>query len=104
MAREQENVARALAERRQDHFDAANPVVEIFAEAPFLDRGLELAIGGADDPHVRRAIHGVADAAKLPFLQKAKQLGLRAERHLADLVEEERAAVGGLDQAGAIAI
>ena len=43
-----------------------------------------------------------ADAEHLPLLEHAQELGLRsAERHLADLVEEHRAAVGGLEQAGA---
>src|SRR6185436_16671026 len=44
------------------------------------------------------------DAAELALLQKAQQLRLRAERHLADLVEEQRPAVRGLDQPRAIAI
>ncbi len=38
-----------------------------------------------------------ADALELAFLQDAQQLGLDGRRHLADLVEEERAAVGELE-------
>ena len=44
----------------------------------------------------------VADRHDLALLQHAQQLGLHRERHLADLVEEDRAAGGGLEQAAVI--
>ena len=37
-------------------------------------------------------------------LEDAEELGLRVERHVADLVEEERAAVGQLDEAGLVPV
>jgi hypothetical protein len=40
-----------------------------------------------------------ADGADLAFLQGAQELRLEVERHLAHLVEEERAAVGELEEA-----
>ncbi len=42
-----------------------------------------------------------ADAQHLAVLEHAQQLGLEVARDLADLVEEERAAVGALEAAGA---
>jgi hypothetical protein len=42
-----------------------------------------------------------ADAVELALLQHAQQAGLRLRRHVADLVEEQRAAVGLLEAAGA---
>ena len=42
-----------------------------------------------------------ADALELALLEHAQQLGLGLEGHLADLVEEERAAVGQLEAADA---
>ena len=42
---------------------------------------------------------GLADAADLAAVEDAQELRLEIERELADLVEEQRAAVGGLDQA-----
>src|SRR6185436_10230637 len=104
MRREDRDVARALAQRRKEDLDAAHAVVEIVAKAPVLDRAFELSIRRADDAHVGAAVDGVADAAELAFLQKAKQLRLRGERQLADLVEKQRPAVCRLDQTGAIAI
>ena len=41
-----------------------------------------------------------ADPEHLPLLEHAQQLDLDRERHLADLVEQHRAAVGGLEQPG----
>ena len=41
------------------------------------------------------AAHALDDAV----LQEAQQLGLQRQRHVADLVEEQRAAVGQLDLA-----
>ena len=42
-------------------------------------------------------VFGAADAADLPALEDAEELGLQREGQLADLVEEERAAVGALE-------
>ena len=42
-----------------------------------------------------------ADAPDLALLERAQQLRLQVERQLAELVEEQRAAVGLLEQAGA---
>ena len=42
---------------------------------------------------------GAADGADLLFLQHAQELHLQAHRHVADLVEQQRAAVRGLEQA-----
>ena len=43
----------------------------------------------------------LADAADLARLERAQELRLQLERQLADLVEEHRAAVGGLEGADA---
>src|SRR5215472_3538400 len=42
----------------------------------------------------------IADAFQLLFLQYAEQLGLHRERHFADLIEEQRAAVRQFEAAG----
>jgi hypothetical protein len=55
-----------------------------------------------DDPRVDFTRKVLADAADFPFLQDAEQLGLRAWRELADFVQEERAAVGFLEESRAL--
>src|SRR6266540_3747527 len=102
--REKHDVGPSLAQWRENDFDSTDSVIEILAETSVLDRGLQLAICGADDPNVGAAVRRVADAAKLAVLEKAKQLRLRGQRHLADLVEKQRSAVGGFDQSRAITI
>ena len=54
---------------------------------------------GGDDADVDVDRLRLADAAHLAAIEHAQQLRLEVERELADLVEEQRAAVGGLDQA-----
>ena len=55
-----------------------------------------------DDADVHDPQGVVADAAELVALEHAQQLHLGRGGHVADLVEEERAAVGALDQALAV--
>ncbi len=58
-------------------------------------------VSGGHDAHIH--LHGlvVAHPLQLAALDKAQQLGLQAQRHLADLVQKQRAPVGGLDAAHA---
>ena len=52
-----------------------------------------------DDAHVDRNRLRRADRPHLAFLQHAQELDLQRQRHVADLVEQKRAAVRGLEQA-----
>ena len=53
----------------------------------------------AIDADVDRDLLRAADARERPLLQHAQQLHLHRRLHLADLVEEQRAAVGELEDA-----
>jgi hypothetical protein len=52
-----------------------------------------------DHAHVDRDRLRRADGPHLALLQDAQQLDLQRHRHVADLVEQQRAAVGRLEQA-----
>ena len=52
-----------------------------------------------NDAHIDFLRTGAADRPHLVFLQHAQQLDLQAHRHVADLVQHQRAAVGFLEQA-----
>ncbi len=54
-------------------------------------------MGGAHYANVNRDLLMSADALDHPLLQETQQLGLQRQRHVADLVEEQRAVVGVLD-------
>ena len=60
---------------------------------------IEVPIGGGDDTDVDAHCLAAADRLKLLLLQDAQQLDLRVGGHLANLVEQDRAAVGHLESA-----
>ena len=90
---------RAIAQRRHDDREAADAEHQVLAEPAGADLGFEIAVGRGDDARVGRDLGGAADARDHLALEHAQQLGLQRERHLADLVEEQRAAVGGFEEA-----
>ena len=99
MLREEQHVAAARAQRRQRQVDHVDPVIQILAKPLVLDHVLELAVGGREQANIDGDLGLGADRADLALLQRAQELGLELDRHLADLVEEQRAAVGLLEQA-----
>src|SRR6266508_4108931 len=60
----------------------------------------KVTVRRSDEPNVRRNQLRAADAEKLRVLQHVKQLGLKAQGHLTDLIEEEGALVSKLEFAG----
>ena len=79
-----------------DHVEA---VEQILAEAALADLACQIAVRRGDHAHVDADGLVAADALELALLQHAQQLRLRRGRDLADLVEEQRAAVGLLEAA-----
>jgi hypothetical protein len=101
--RQAQDILATLPQRRQAQLDDVQAVEQILAEAAGAHVGFEVAVGGGEDADVGVARLGLADALELALLQEAQQLGLQAGRDLADLVEQQGAAVSGLDAAGLIA-
>ena len=60
-------------------------------------------MGGAQNAHVDRYRTGAADPHDFPFFQYAQQAGLQLQRHFADFVEKQRAALRRFEQAGVTA-
>src|SRR5690606_10532492 len=71
--------------------DDREPEVEILAEEPVFDGALEVAVRRGDDADIHAHLLLAADPIEFPLLERAQDLHLHVERHLADLVEEERA-------------
>ena len=94
-----DGIAAAIPQRRDPHGDLADPVIQVLAELAGLDHRGGVLVGGADDAHVDRDAVASADALDDAVLQEAQQLRLQGQRHVADLVEEDRAAVGLLELA-----
>ncbi len=91
--------SRRSSQGRQAHVHDVQAVVEILAEVTFTHHLLQVAVRCRYDAHVDVDRIGRADRPNLVFLQHAQQLHLQAHRHVADLVEQQGAALGGLEQA-----
>ena len=98
---DQRDVLPPLAQGRDLDREDAQAVVEVAPEAPLRHRALEVAgwwrPRGARPPCAARVAPRRCDLA---VLQHAQQLRLQLQREVADLVEEERPAVGQLEAAG----
>jgi hypothetical protein len=83
-----------VAQRRDVDVEDVEPVVEVLAKAPVADPFLEIAVGGRDDPDVDPQRFVGSQRLDGPLLEHPQQLGLRGQRHLRHLVEQQRPAVG----------
>src|SRR5205085_2014924 len=72
--------------------------VEIFAERVALGGGEQVGLGCSDQADVHLDLLVAAEAADHSLLQHAQELDLQVERQVLDLIEEERAALGILNE------
>jgi len=96
---EKTDVLLAAAQRREVEADDVEPVKKILAELFFGHLGLEVFVCRGDDAHIGLDGLVAADAGERPVLQHAQEFALDGERHVADLVEKEGAAVALLEPA-----
>src|SRR5262245_38407147 len=94
---EQRDVVLPLAQRRQADGEDVEAVVQVLAESFLLDLFEQVSVGGGDDADVHPDRGGAAHAVELALLEHAEQLHLGFRGQFADLVEEQRAAVGQLE-------
>ena len=78
-----------LAADRND----VQPEEQILPELPLADRRLQIVVCRRQDSHIDRQGAGGADRLHLAVLQHPEYLGLGPRAHVADLVQEDRAAV-----------
>ena len=100
MPRQDEDVVAALAQRRNLDREHRQPEEQVLAELPLGHPLLEVAVGRGDDADVDVQRLGAADPLETPLLERAQDLRLQRQRQLADLVEEQRAAMRQLEPAG----
>ena len=79
-----------LPKRRDPDRDHVEPMEEIFAECAPVDQVVQVLVGRGDDSHVHRHRSRPAHRGNVAALECSEDLGLRRERHVSDLVEEER--------------
>jgi hypothetical protein len=90
---ERVDVLRPRAERRHGERNHGEPIVQVLAERPLRDHRREVAVrrGGEPDVHLERL--RPAEPLDLALLEHAEELHLRRGRDVADLVQEQRAAL-----------
>src|SRR5258706_15867414 len=73
--------------------------IKVIAKSPRSILCFQIAVGSSNHAHVH--FHGVIAAQRAHFLllQNAQEFGLHFGRQLANFIEEDSAAVGGLEQA-----
>ena len=87
----------ALAQCRQLQRKAVQTVVQVFAEQPGGHGAGQVAVGGADEREIDRHRLAAAERLHLALLQHAQQPRLQCQRHIANLVQKQRAALGLAD-------
>ena len=97
---ERRDVLAPLGERGNDDRDHVKAIIEVFAEASGGDLLGQVARGGGDDADVDLDDAGAADAGEALVGEDAQDAGLRRDRHVGDLVEEQRAAMRLFEEAG----
>jgi hypothetical protein len=101
---QQANVVAPLSQRRQRHRHHVEAVEQVLAELALLHFLLQGSVRGGNDAHVDLNIRGAADALERLLFEEAQELGLEQGHHLADFVEEYRAAVGRFQQAALLPV
>jgi hypothetical protein len=79
---------------RQAQPDDVEAVEQVLAERALAHALFQVLVRGGNDAHVALQRLVAADAVELPVGQHAQQPRLQVEGHVADLVQEQRAAVG----------
>src|SRR5712692_6682202 len=99
---EHRDVLAPLAQRRHLDGHGVDAEEEVLAEAALLERSLRAPVRGGDQAEVHGRGLRAAQPAHDALLEDAQELGLEVHRHLDDLVEQERAAVGLFQEAGLV--
>ena len=97
MAHEKRDVFFSFPERRQAHGNDIEAEKQILAEQALSHHLAQIAMGRGNDTHIDLLRLETTDGDDLAFLQHAQQSRLRIERHIANLVEKQAAAIGLLE-------
>src|SRR5579859_7401725 len=97
VVRQQGDVLAAFAQGRKMDFDGIQSKKKVLAEAPGGSLGSHVGVGGRQNSHVHAPCRGRTDALQLAGFKNTQKFCLQIERHIGDLVEKKRAALGKLE-------
>src|SRR5438477_5647008 len=95
---EDEVIATGREPRQLDRHDGES-IVQVFAEFSFGNHLLQVVIAGGDQPHVDPTRLPTTNTLDFPFLNRAQDLALQHEAHVADLVEKQRSTARAFEAA-----
>src|SRR5262245_27560606 len=98
------NIAAPLAKARQPDFERVDAVHQVFAEIARLNHFWQIAVRRADNTNIDFERVVVADTADFAAFEHTQELGLHTLGQLADLIEEDRAAVSHFEEADAMIV
>ncbi|MNF75520.1 hypothetical protein D3C84_575880 [compost metagenome] len=96
---QRQDIRRTLAQRAPGQGEDREPIVEVLAETPGRHFAGEVAVGGGEHADIQVDRPARAHPLHFALLQNAQQLGLQAQGHFGNLVEQDGAAVGQFELA-----
>ena len=99
IAHERRDVHPTIAQGRNSDDESAESEIQVFAKRSRLDGSPQVTVRGGHDSSVNFDAALGADATDFSFLQSSEKLGLYRRSNLANLVQENRAATGDLEEA-----
>src|SRR5260370_17205185 len=90
MSRENGDVFLAVAQRRHEERNYIQAIKQILTKGAARDFLLEIFVGGGEDANIHGEGLAGADWLEALFFEHAQDLGLRAQAHVSDFVQEQR--------------
>jgi hypothetical protein len=87
-----------VAQGRHEHRQDVQPEEQVLAESPFFDEEWKVPVSGRDHANVYMVLPFAAHRANCARLKNPQKLSLQQEGNVADLVEQQRPAVGFREQ------
>ena len=77
--------------------EVRQPIEQVFTELTGLHLFTQLVMGGGHHAHVNLVRCVAAQRPQFTLLQYAQKLGLQQQWHVADFIQKQGAAVGGVE-------
>ena len=92
------NVVLARSQRRQLNWKDVDAVIQVIPKIAVGYHRFKIPVGGTDQANVDGLRARVTDCLEFALLDKPEELGLRRHGNVANLIQEQRPTVGGLEK------
>src|SRR4051812_34927034 len=94
MCGKRQDILDSLPKRRKGQSRPAETEIKITPESPFTNSDIDCLVSGRNDPDINRRGTRTSYCLHYFFLQNAKELGLKLDRQVPNLIEKQCAAMG----------